>query len=535
MPGASCFVSKVFLQVEEKFASVNHKMAINLNELPELVLLNIFSYLSIRQKNRLKLVSKGLKNLVERFPQTKLIIYQSVYPSSEMTKPGDSIELKKVPKSFYWNPPLSVVDFDLGNKFFSNIKCLYLKDIFMEKEENKRSFFENLNCLSGVLVIKRGGEMRLGTIMFDFPLLKILRLEFQQFKNIKLNTPSLEELRISEIATSNEGKVALTHCEYPESLRLFRCVEFKSKLEFPNLETLVCQKLDSDFDLSKFPKLKKLEVYPVVEGKLCLKSSYYRMLSEKRSLAGNRNLEIRLFGFKEEVFTKSEINLEIKDGFDFYFNFEDGYGQLLAKNYAQLASRMPYKVSVLFSSITKYFPGQLPDDFFAKFPSINLIHLDPSSDCSRLIPFLRNAKSVTDLRIDKSLSSEFYDKLATTTVASLMLYQPTESLSFLTRMNNLRSLKIYRVKKSVIGSIPKLFETMFKRENFGCLLISKEPRSFWITTERSFFIENHKSYGFLFWIQPIIKPREVHQSATNLDELLEIVKSKEETLNIVLV
>lgn len=516
-------------------------MALNLSELPELVLLNLFSYLSIKEKNRLKLVSKDLKSLVERFPQTRLLIYQSYssyfvevsdsqWPSGEWVKPTDFFGLKVEPMR---NPifPFSKWNFDLRSGIFSDVKYLYLKNIRIKKD-GQTSFFDGLNCMEGlkVLVIERCELPGLEFIKLKLPLLKTLCLEFQYFGRLELNTPSLEELRLSDIAPVNDRQEKPIHFKYPESLKVFVCVMFEYKLELPNLETLICRSLRSDFDLSKLPRLKRLEVYPI-EGKVFrLQSSYYyRMLSEKRSLAGNRNLEIRLFGFKEHLFTKSEINLDF-DSFDFGFKFEDAYAQLLAQNYASLVSPMPYPVCVIFSRITKFFPTQLPDDFFLKFPFINSVQLDPLADSSRLIPFLEHAKAVTYLTIEKSLSKEFYDKLATTMIAFLTLYEAPESLSFLTRMNNLQSLNICKARKSAIGCISDFVKTMFKLKNFAQLVISKrfsEPSFIW--QGANLIISYTKIVGFLLIIRH--ESNRFSTSLANLDKVLKVVKSNEESLD----
>ena len=545
----------------------------NLIELPDLALLHIASNFSIQERAALRLVSKRLKWLVDHlFVQEKLYLFQhppysfidhlqQQWPCGAPVKREHSIRLKICGKEELKYNPQSCVDlspchsehhFDLKAEFLSGLKCLYLMSIrFCDQ-----SFVQAINCLRQlrVLVIDSCDHRRCFNFMkFDLPLLKVLHLEGMSYELLELNTPSLEEFRLIQFSALEQSSEDQIDFKHPESLRILMCTYFEWELEFANLEVLVSlTKLPDDFDLRKLPKLRRLEVYPTVYSEAThanmlratrglLLQSYYRMLSQKR-LALNSNLEIRLFGFEEELFQNSKIDLKFGnreiDPSHPYFSIDARYAQVLAKNYAHLISPMPYLVEVNFSSLINCFLNQIPDDFFVKFPLIRSVHVQTAQliDCSPLIPFLKNAKRLMILTIERP-EQKIVDQLPTIeSITYLKLLVPPEKLNFLAQMKRLQALKLVGVSKSCIGSIPIFTETIWncleclrklvirKSENLGDnrLLIYLGP-------DKPDKLRISKiSNGFS------ISERRYHtreQNAENLDKLLKILKSKEYFLN----
>ena len=486
-------------------------MASNLSELPCLVLLEIASHLNIREKNRLKLVCKRLKTFVESYVQERLCIEiercanpNLRWPSGEKVKQGDIIRGRaRLFSGFSYR-------FNLRHEFSRKIKHLYLKDVYEQRLRTSDStFFEDLNGLKNleVLVIENCRPPTV-TLVIDLPLLKTFCVKGLFFEQFVLNTPSLREFYQLLSKPKHPNWKEKFHFEHPDSLKMVQCEKFSDEIEFANLEVLTCSKLGKKFDICKFPKLRLLEVYPPsLRKKGISASSFYRKLvSQTRLLADNPSLEIRIFGFKEELFRRSEIQYQIHQFYDPYdlfpspFIFDDEYAQMVAKNYAYLASPMPFRIKVHFSSFAKFF-NQVPNDFFFKFSFVLDVYVDQLTDFQLLIPLLRAANCLEALDVGQmiSLPPLVTDQLPTVNSISILRFcAPPASLDFVVRMKHLRSLVFAAIGctvwKAAMGSIPDFVGTIFKSLNVLDCFRLKDP----LESSKCYICISRLHSGFVF-------------------------------------
>ena len=268
-----------------------------------------------------------------------------------------------------------VKNFSLQNVFFRNVKYLYLKDIGRAQVNSgliQLSFLKGLK----VLVLDNCSEniFEVFILQLHLPLLEVLDIKCLKYIRIELYTPRLREFLMFG---GNLGKYKRrVQFRHPESLRLIRTEDFYYDFEFANLEVLTCLRIKPNLDLSKLPKLKRIELYPIDHKSFkdsFSQTSWYRSLQTRRMLANRLNLEIRIFGFKKELFTLFEISHRINlNGFDDSFCFDGEYAQMVARHYPYLTDPLPYELYFRFSDFSKFF-HQIPSDFFVYFPFIKKV------------------------------------------------------------------------------------------------------------------------------------------------------------------
>lgn len=260
-----------------------------IDQLPDLVLFQLFSLLSCEEKIRLKAVCRRLNCLLTdhltEIPR-RLFVHNEVISLSETwgspdqpTKHKEFIHLK-----------LFLRCLEVG--YFKKVKCLYLYELDVP---NKSSPYGNpllLSCLAQLdeLFVTNGMDF------YDLPNLKSISIKRSCWKPVQIKSQKLEMLIFWNFP---QKPVTLSN---PEMIRHIECTHFGEKEfqldAFLNLEYLNCQSITANFQLSKYPKLKKLGVCP---SKDRLENEFdivNRLIAEKQALRRS-DLEITVSGFKE--------------------------------------------------------------------------------------------------------------------------------------------------------------------------------------------------------------------------------------------
>lgn len=194
-----------------------------MDDLPVVVLREIFNFLSISQKLRMKSVLETMRH------QKRVCIYSIGYPYGES-----------------W--------------CFSNV-CTNLYQI----GEKVDAFLEEVSSLT-----------KLKVLMIDDHTIKLRKLSSSSLEkfslkcyysdHIELDTPNLFSFTFWEQCDSRRQLVDL---HFPLKVKYLECFDFNTNLSrLRNLATLICQKITCDFNLEDFKSLTRLELFSRDENDL---------------------------------------------------------------------------------------------------------------------------------------------------------------------------------------------------------------------------------------------------------------------------
>ena len=278
-----------------------------------LILSKIFSFLSLNERLRMRLVCKDWYDFINRFEQkTKLCAYEEGRPNKLQWSTvdacvRDSIKINSSKMDFSKDP------------FLKGLKRLFVFKVHT-------SLLESLNSLTNLeeLCIREFGrppraqkyEMNL-----NLPNLKTLAIRFSVIWETILDTPKLESL---EIYDCEQMPLQIAH---PDSIRSFNTnsPSYYSHLrfKFSNLRRLVLRYSYRfrdelrEFDLERFPKLQRIELYPDPSLLKALTPDDFlgnktvfgvvKRLEQQRSVLGRDDLLILVNGFSSDIDNSREI------------------------------------------------------------------------------------------------------------------------------------------------------------------------------------------------------------------------------------
>ena len=211
--------------------------------------------------------------------------------------------------------------------------------------------------------------------------------------------PNLTRLIFLESISSHVNRVSPSH---PEKLIYFECRDFNYP-EFTNLEHLICRVIHDDVDPKNYPKLKRLEYYPIRDNQTFRR---IESLKEHRKTF-NPHLEISVSGFKlSSEFWDWQVFFEYKNFDECLFALDESDLAFLARNFLKLVGSFPWKISVNYSKLAYFFGGQIPESFFDIFPHISSVTLDRSPpnpkelDVNKSIDFLNKCRGLETLSLN---------------------------------------------------------------------------------------------------------------------------------------
>lgn len=393
-------------------------------ELPDLILLEVFSLVSVRERYlTLRLVCHRWKQLAEHQLKAEgtLVVYEE-----EEDRPfhrrwlSDNRRLSCLEIQPFFNLLLANCHYRWLKKL-----CLYRVD---EANFERAGLMEKLaDCLSQLeeLSIDRTQliwpDIRYKNINLQgltFPNLRALSVKQKLDGKVSITAPRLEKLVVWAICYMNVPKTLIIDVSHPERLKYLQCDSINVETrKFANLEHLICQNVRSDFDLSHFPKLRRLD--------LCLNlDSFFdqpflprieSLLKQKKQLKLDQ-LEITHFGVRD---------LDLKWGFVYSdipfekcrFLFHKRNIELLLGNYSNFTvDQLPWLGLI-------YYPIELQchkhlvsccSKINTQAVVVDQDHSKIPPDPALLIRFLVDIGGVRSLTINNcSFRQEFYDQLKT--------------------------------------------------------------------------------------------------------------------------
>ena len=295
--------------------------------------------------------------------------------------------------------------FDLRMEFFRNLQKVCL-DAF---EEKVNQFLEEVHLLSKLKVLMVYGSYKITLRTLSSSSLEKLSLsgDLHTPVHLELNTPNLSSVTFLMDYRQIDFR-------FPLKVKHFECYAsfnpYLSRLK--NLETLICQKITSDFKLKDFKSLIRLEVFPYNEDEL----QVVRQILDQRKRLERDRPEMFICGFKEQLPTCGKIFepfLDIPNG------LQPEYIEYVVQNYSNLVGTIPWCFHFDIRNLFKC-GNLIPRDFFQKLPigeisykAREVLKITESEQRVLVEHIKRSSPSVLLIqRLDLSLKREFYEQLS---------------------------------------------------------------------------------------------------------------------------
>lgn len=258
-----------------------------------LILNKVFSFLSLTERLRVRMVCKEWYNFVNFIEQRDVLcVFEAISPY-KLKWPSDSRYVREAVK-------INSSRLDFKDAFLKNLKSLFIYSVDMTSFSIFLGSLVNLEELSlehfSWQKLKNPDE-------WNLPNPKTLNL-----RNIDLElvlcAPKLESLNTT-MALSKYLRFV-----HPNSIRSIKCGDLwdSKNFEFSNLRRLVAFKIHRYFklDLEKIPNLKVVELYECDTSLLYDAIKFAKDLKKQKSLLGCDDLQILINGFRDlEIVLKS--------------------------------------------------------------------------------------------------------------------------------------------------------------------------------------------------------------------------------------
>lgn len=414
-----------------------------MNDFPELVLVKLFSFLSLKEVRQLEAVNRHWRAASERYTKERLCV---CHPTSAFVDLFDRQDVllidQKVDCAAIFRPAIKR---GLGklSLFGSPITADLQNELTCKPED-----FGRLKVLS-----INGLQLNVKEFFLALPGLHTLSLKGFEFnQNLVLNCPNLERLVIHNFRKQtiiiNQGK--------PGKIKFLECQFLNDSFSsLANLEHLVALRIE--ISLLQFGRLKKLEVYPAWQdferlvqvaqnewlrpadiSSRCL--NIQSLLINGLAYPDDNPINMRLFDLHRVSYQGTEKSL-------FLGSIQNEY---IATNHLKWAANgvsIPFRTHLNYSSLASKFSNQIPDTFFVLFRNIQEVQVHQKVITHNLLTFLRNAKTVHKLAIYESqLEQDLYDCLPSVqSINHLMIQEQTKRIcfNFLAKLQRLSSFSLY--------------------------------------------------------------------------------------------
>ena len=393
-------------------------------ELPEVVLKEIFDFLGVRERLRVRSTCKKWKFVADNLShQTSVCLYSSNpfnkrWCFSKQKVTDDEMLYLKFTRE-------ASRPFDFRMEFFRNLRKVYLYSVSNQADR----FLEEVNQLTRlkVLIIDDVRIDKFRTL--NSPTLEKFALKNCNFNHLRLNTPNLSSLVLWNDIHFREDREDRNrqHVEFrfPLKVKHLQCTEFRPNLrQLKNLQTLACHTIAFEFQLNDFESLTRAELWSL--------EAFRMVQNEKRRL---RRTKLQLFasGFDEETVTREP--LEDQDQFFCSPMSTIFKGVLpLSRQFLEKAESNQWNLTdpvlwhfILDLNVLGSLPGRIPKEFFEKFRIRTISYL--------LLPYLLRAE------IDQSALVDLVERCN----PSKLMFDPPLSKDILQRLSSIQSIKLLEV------------------------------------------------------------------------------------------
>ena len=399
-----------------------------MNDLPELVLVELFAFFSLKEVRLFGAVNRHWRAVASKCTKKRLCVCHPTSPFIDCFENREILLIeRKVDCAAIFSPTLkrglaelwlfqSPISADLQNQLsdFSNLKILRINGLPQDIEQ----------------------------FPLTLPGLNTLSLKgFNQ--TVVLNCQSLQNLTIHN---SRKQRIVI---DRPKSIRFLECQFLNDNFQaLANLEQLTTLKIE--ISLLQFDRLRKLEVYPawqdfeqliqVVQAEWPPGTNRPTILINGLVYPGDGQVDMRLFD-------SYRANYQGPEKFLFLGSIQN---EIIATNYGRLVQNrvsVPFKTHINYSSLIDKFSGRIPNGLFCLFPNIQEIQVHRKVDTTSLLTFLRTAKTVHRLAIFESeLDQDLFDGLPSIgSIGDLKISEKNKRIrfDFLGRLHRLSSFNLH--------------------------------------------------------------------------------------------
>ena len=342
------------------------------SHLPTLVLNEVFSYLSFKDRLKCKAVCRSWREEIKLRDQNRdtLILHFGPYLWNVRWSQTNNRRLMKFENSFQVKNP-AILEHPLAIELLEKTKKLALVSFSRLEAEISTTFIGHYLKYCEELEIRSFFPET--TLTFDLPKLKVLVINECPADRLVLNCPSLEVLSWNRQA----AEIELQNVKNLKRLIAFGWpvkVSFEGKLdhlEYFNLflpdEAFIGNRI-----LYLMPKLKRLVIYsshPQVD---------LQQIRLQQKLLGLTDLEVLFSGFRDPV----QISLQHES-----VRLDRCIDQLF-ENYPKLVENSPWKVAIDYAQLFGKFKI-LPGDFFERFREPFGIEISAVTNYVHLYEFLK--------------------------------------------------------------------------------------------------------------------------------------------------
>ena len=374
-------------------------------DLPEIVLSEIFDFLSLPERLRVRLTCKKWNFVFETFGRLQnLCLYSTDYPYNERWCCSDQIVAKHDMLHLKYGSEGSQ-RFDLTNELFRNLQKVYLHEI----GENIDRLLAQVNCLTRLKVLVLN-DRRIQTRALRSSSLERLSLKCNEFEHFELDTPNLSALVLARrsgwFVSRRRGEQAIEFC-FPWTVKYLQCGAFNLNLSrLSNLQTLVCKEITFDFQLNDFKALTRLEIWPAQQSQLQM----VRRIEEQRTGLKRSDLELLVSGFKEQfVFCEFRGDTIV---------MRETYLKRIESDRCNFVGTAPWKMEIELGSLIKY-AGRIPSELFEHFAGCRRLLesydrlKENEFSLSDLIELMKRSKATYWCFSERcwNLSQEFYNQV----------------------------------------------------------------------------------------------------------------------------
>ena len=450
-----------------------------MERLPDLALMRILQFCSLKQRIRLSLVCKQWRQLILNLNRETLFCHFDVFPRDlRWSYTNRTVGLCN---SFRIRS-LDFLQAELTRRYFGGLKKLLIFNVDFGLK-GVHNFAGYLNHFERLQQLELNGFNLKNDTTIRLPNLELLTLKDVSINNsnfrIFLDTPALQVL----VCWKKIANVRFLDC--PRRLRYLECVNdlpnFKFGFQFPHLEQLnlfdVTGSLRQDF-LQDFPAIRTLVLFNNFS-----QEDLQRLRSREEVVS--RNVKVLFLAF-DEVYVKPTI------GFNFTNMLQRRNIESLVGNYSKLNETVTWPTYLDFSELLLQFNHTIPASFLTKFVNINTLHVAKLVDHSPLIEFLRACGHLHYLRVTYSLLPQtFFDRLPDSSISILEITE--EETGNIQNFKFIAELQIFQLKirfnvlpvdlvaNRLANGELKYFN--FKKESFNLSISLREDRAFYLNVD----------------------------------------------------
>ena len=424
--------------------------------LPEVVLKEIFDFLTIREMWRVRSTCKKWKFVVDTWCRPRSVcIHSTSYPYNERWCFSDQrvVEDEMIYLKFHLKTNRL---FDLRMEFFRNLQKVYLYHL-MEKVD---LFFEEASQLTRLKVLMIEERCFPPRTLSSFSLEK-LSLKVFNLGRFQLNTPNLSSLILWDITCMLPRDPPVLEFSFPLKVKHLECTDFTHNLgsQLKNLETLVCIEILFDFQLNEFKSLTRAELWSFAA---------FRTVENQKRRLNRMNLQVLASGFDAE--TVAGEPLEIQEKF-FCSPITIEKGKLaMSSSFLEMAERNRWNLAGSIACTFDLdnlepeslisFASKIPRAFFDKLRMGRIFFSSNEIDQSALVELAGRCSPSYYSASRCRLSRSEVEKLSR--IQSIKRFHGScdiESADYLLNLKNLEDLQINSPKIS-IDFICKLFKEL---------------------------------------------------------------------------